>query len=776
MFLQNNLKNQIALLCVTLIFICSSTIMVSFWWYSSRYNQQQIDIDIEHAQHVFEQYLSSKEELLNTATQVLTQDQRFQQAIAMADEATIKNALHNHGQRIGADLMLLTQINGELIISDPRGVAGSQELIQSVEGLLKTPGSARFIEVDDVLYQAILVPVTAPRNLGYTLVGFKIDRVVTNELRRLTGLEVSFLADDNKLLISSLAVPDEQTLQDVLTSKKEHLFFWQRPNYLSLSIALKSIEDNPIRIILTASLPKMYAEFDKVMQTTLLWATVTMAIGLAAALNLSRTLIVPIQQLVTTAKRFAIGDYHSDFDTNTSTSSEVCDLLDAFADMGRQIKAREEQVLFQARHDILTHLYNRNTMIEFISGQIHMQQPFLLVASNIRDFKSINDNLGPQIGDHCLRTTADRLLQTTTTTDSLHARLGGDEFMSLIPLVSLTDVDQITQDLLSLLHRPVIVHELNLKLRFCLGVCVFPDNGKEAKTLVRRAIIALEDARKQGVAVRHYQEGEDEAHLERLAIVDSLTKAMHANDGQLFMHYQPKLNIKSGRVDKVESLIRWQRPGDGWVSPELFIGLAEQAGLIVELTQWVVHTVLTQLQSWRSQGVDIKAAINISAQDLLHSDFVPFMENAVRQHGVPPNRITLELTERDLMSDEEQGLIVLTQLQAIGFTLSVDDYGIGQSSLGKLKKLPVSELKIDKSFILKLDSSPTDQMIVQSTIHLGHNLGLSVVAEGVENEPSLELLKKMGIDHIQGYLLSRPIAAADFMTWLSDHNTLSKHA
>lgn len=765
--LQNNLKNQIALLCVTLIFICSSTIMISFWWYSSRYNEQQIEIDLTQAHNVFEQYLSAQEKLLLAATGLLAEDTGFQRAAVNTDSRTVNTLLRKHGERIDADLMLLTRLNGQVIGAEPESVDTSLALADTVQALMQVPGSARFVALHGSLYRVALMPVNAPRKVGYVIVGFAINRSVTEDLRQLTDLDVSFIAHDQGFIVSSLPAADTPSLNHTLNSRVDHLVVWQRPNFISRTLSVSSLASEPVTLILTASLPKLYAEFDRVINITLLWATVTLLIGLIAALFLSRTLIVPLRQLVTTAKMFAVGDYRSHFETTTTTSSEVRDLFNAFTEMGQQIKAREEQVLFQARHDILTQLYNRSTMLDVIAGHINLQQPFVLIASNIREFKSINDNLGPQTGDQCLRAIAERLLETAEENNSLHARLGGDEFISLIPLIKLKSADKIANKLLSLLHRPVMVHELHLQLRFCLGVCVFPDDGEDAKTLVRRTIIALEDAHKKGLPIRHYEQGEDEAHLERLAMVDALTKAMRADDGQLFMHYQPKLNVKSGCIEKVESLIRWQRPGHGLVSPELFIGLAEQAGLIVELTQWVVRTVLSQLNAWKEQGVDIKAAINISAQDLLHPDFVPFMQHSVHQYHIHPSSVTLELTERDLMRDEEQGLTVLIQLQRLGFTLSVDDYGIGQSSLGKLKKLPVTELKIDKSFILKLDSSPTDQMIVQSTINLGHNLGLSVVAEGVENEASLALLKSMGVDHIQGFLLCRPIAEDDFISWLA---------
>jgi EAL domain-containing protein (putative c-di-GMP-specific phosphodiesterase class I) len=235
------------------------------------------------------------------------------------------------------------------------------------------------------------------------------------------------------------------------------------------------------------------------------------------------------------------------------------------------------------------------------------------------------------------------------------------------------------------------------------------------------------------------------------------------------MTYQPKITLKQDEPLTVESLIRWQRKDVGFVSPELFINVAEQSGLIVELTQWVFETVVKQVADWVNEGIQINAAVNVSSQDLLHKDFLGFVKNCCRHFNVDPKQITIEITERDIMHDEAHGIVSLIALKQAGFQIAIDDYGIGQSSLSKLKGLPIDKIKIDKTFIQQLDRSPKDQLIVKSTIELAHGLGCKVVAEGVENKASMTILEELGCDYAQGYYITKPILAEQLIQWQQNY-------
>jgi len=296
------------------------------------------------------------------------------------------------------------------------------------------------------------------------------------------------------------------------------------------------------------------------------------------------------------------------------------------------------------------------------------------------------------------------------------------------------------------------------------------EHGTDAERLMRRTVMAVASAFKEQLAIRFYQDGEDEAYLYKLRLIDELKSALDKQgDSPLFMNYQPKLNITTGKVDKLEALIRWINNEGKFVNPELFVGLAEKSGLIVTLTRWVILQVVKQVAIWNQAGYDFKVSINLSAQDIEHEQFVQYLLDTVKQFKVNTTQITLELTERDLAENEALVATRLSHLKSLGFEVSVDDYGIGQSSLAKLKTLPVDELKIDKCFILKLNECKEDQDIVSSTISLGHKLGLRVVAEGVENKESLALLSHFQCDYAQGYYLSRPLSAEKLIQWYESY-------
>ena len=365
---------------------------------------------------------------------------------------------------------------------------------------------------------------------------------------------------------------------------------------------------------------------------------------------------------------------------------------------------------------------------------------------------------------------AKRICEYSEQIGGVNARIGGDEFLTLFPSQKAGQLKSSVMELMAQLQVAYLIRGLNISLRFSAGVVHCMSQGVNPDDLMRRVLIAVDTASSEQKNVHYYQEGEDEEHLERLAIIDELKQALFDDDGQLFMTYQPKLNIKTQCIDKVESLIRWQRKDGQWISPELFIDLAEQSGVIVELTSWVVKTVVSQVAQWQQMGISMQAAINVSAQDIAYPSFYSHLSKQLKAHQLSGHLITIELTERDIIENEEQGIKALENLKSLGVKISLDDYGVGQTSLGRLKSLPIDELKLDKCFILKLDQSKQDQYIVQSTVSLGHQLGFSVVAEGVENKASLDLLTQIQCDYAQGYYLSRPLKSEQFIQWLAQYN------
>ena len=317
--------------------------------------------------------------------------------------------------------------------------------------------------------------------------------------------------------------------------------------------------------------------------------------------------------------------------------------------------------------------------------------------------------------------------------------------------------------LLKLLRLPLDLTDTRINLGASFGLAIYPMHGTDAETLLRRADIALHEAKlsRQGVGV--YEPGRDELHLRQLMLIGDLRHSIVRE--QLSLQFQPKVELSSNRVLHAEALLRWTHAQLGPVSPDEFIPLAERSGFIRELTRHVIDRSLEQQRSWRDQGLSVGMAVNLSVMDLDDDDLPDFIRDCLSRHEVSPAQLILEVTESALMGDVHHALRMLDRLRSLGLRLAIDDFGTGYSSLAQLKRMPVDELKIDKSFMTQVTEGSDDAVIVRSTIELGHNMGLRVVAEGVEDELSLNLLKRLGCDMAQGYFLSRPLAGDAFLAW-----------
>ncbi|MGI5310154.1 EAL domain-containing protein [Rheinheimera sp. WS51] len=770
--MSNSLRNRIVILCVGLVLLTTVVSLLSFWWSTSKIQTQKVNQDISVAQNVYKQYLNSKENLLLTAAEVLTSDFGFKQAVATRDAATISSVLANHSQRINADLMLLLDLSGQLITTNNNEDSFTDDLQALLSELLNNTQQSNFVVLNGQLYQVILLPVKTPRTIAYSLVGFKITKDVATELKSLTGMEVSFIANQDNLAISSLVVqPINFRLINYFNSKTTRLFFGEYVVYKNREIKLSSLQNQSVIILLSADLTQSYQDFEQLIYLSIMLAIFTIFIGVVTSSLLANNLTTPLSELVVVAKQFAKGNYNFEFKSQKQ-STEITTLMYAFNNMGNDINKREQQISYQARHDALTGFYNRSAMLDVLSQKLIKNIPQIFVAIDIKGLRHINDKLGPRVGDDCLIAVAQRISGFSAELGGFHARIGGDEFLTVFPTAGETNIQQEIISLIAQLETRYTIQNLKINLHFSVGVVQYPLHGEMPEDLIRRVLIAVDNATHHNKNSHYYQQGEDEAYLERLAMLDELKQAINEDDGQLFMTYQPKLNMKLNQIDKVESLIRWQRKDGSWVSPDVFIDLAEQSGLILELTTWVIKTVISQVAYWQQKEIYLQAAINVSAQDIAFAGFHSTLINTLSQYNVTPSLITIELTERDMIENEEKGIIALEQLKAIGVKISLDDYGVGQTSLGRLKMLPIDELKLDKCFILKLDESQKDQFIVQSSITLGHQLGFSVVAEGVETAATLKLLKQMQCDHAQGYYLSKPLKADLLERWLEEYDAI----
>jgi len=430
------------------------------------------------------------------------------------------------------------------------------------------------------------------------------------------------------------------------------------------------------------------------------------------------------------------------------------------------IKQSEEKLELLAHYDFLTGLPNRllfnDRLRQAILRARRNQARFGLIYLDLDGFKLINDSLGHIIGDQMLKIVGQRLKKIIRETDTI-ARLGGDEFGLII-----TDIREpsilasIAQKIKEAISEPFCIRGYELFITVSIGITIYPDDGRDEVTLMQNADSAMYQAKAEGK--NNYNFFSSKLHKKvqrRLSIQNELQHALKKNQFVLF--YQPKVEIKTRKIVGAEALIRWQHPIQGLVSPDEFIPVAEETGLIYEIGQWVINDVCSTLKRWQARGQnDFHVAVNLSAQHFWFGDITREVHEAVKREGISPKFLELELTESMIMRDVKKSVQILNQLKAIGFKIAVDDFGTGYSSLAYLKRFPLDLLKIDRSFIEEFTSSEDAQVIVKTIIFLGHSLGLKVIAEGVETEEQLRMLEEFGCDQVQGYLFSPPIPAEEF--------------
>jgi diguanylate cyclase (GGDEF)-like protein/PAS domain S-box-containing protein len=422
----------------------------------------------------------------------------------------------------------------------------------------------------------------------------------------------------------------------------------------------------------------------------------------------------------------------------------------------------------QALHDALTGLANRTLFNDRIGHAVNPRRRTdarcAVAVVDLDGFKEINDSLGHAAGDELLVELSRRLESALRTSDTV-ARLGGDEFGILLAEIrSREDVLHAVERMRVAIEEPVALQGLSLSLEASIGIALYPDDGEDAESLLRCADAAMYHAKDEKSGSAFYDASRIRHGTPRVTLMGELRRALDRHE--LVLYYQPKAVLLDGEVHSVEALLRWQHPDRGLVGPDEFIPMAQQTGLIKPLTLYVIDAALRQCQAWLTDGLRLAIAVNLSARNLVDGDFPDQVTGMLERWEIEPDLLEFEITESAMLTDPGRTRLILERLSSMGIRLSIDDFGTGYSSLAYLKRLPVNEIKVDRSFVMNMDEDEDDATIVRSTIDLGRNLGLDVVAEGVESEQVWERLRTLGCTAAQGYYLSRPVPASELQAWL----------
>jgi len=486
--------------------------------------------------------------------------------------------------------------------------------------------------------------------------------------------------------------------------------------------------------------------------------------------KLNKSLLLPIEKITESISLDIVNSEKIHFPEKSSWEIHV--LVNAFNNMRKQVHHRQMVLEFQAMHDSLTGLPNRALLQDRLEQTIHQAErndtEMSLLLLDLDRFKDINDTLGHPVGDIVLRQVAKRLENCLRATDTV-ARLGGDEFAIITSYSNQSLIESFISRIVKDIERVITIEDQKLYVGLSVGVASYPKDGVDADTLIQHADIAMYSAKRGNKNQEFYKTEKDYYSADNLTLLADLKAELKNPTDKIQIYYQPQIDVLSGDIISVEALIRWNHPTQGFLPAEQIVRMAEQTGLISDLTYWVLRASLLEYARWNND--EITLGINLSVWNLQDIELIPFVNRVLHETRVKPEKITFEITESAVMNDPVRAREVLQHLSDMGIELAIDDYGTGFSSLAYLKLLPVKYLKVDKSFVIDMLEDENDAIIVHSTIELAHNLGLSVVAEGVESQEALVKLRELGCDYAQGYYLAKPMPAEEIEKWLNDYKS-----
>jgi diguanylate cyclase (GGDEF)-like protein len=706
--------------------------------------------------------------------EVLSLDYALRSAIAERDIGTVISVLRNHGRRVGASRMLLIDPDGRVEVNtDDTGTPMTTFPFPDLIERAYDQRTAAIVAINGKASWMVVVPIYAPQPVGLVVVNVPVDDALLAHMQTLSALprNVELAAEPVPGHWTRLASGSRHAgLVDSLTAD-HHGLPWkplltrvQGREFMVLAQRLKQPKHSvPVVAILGYSLDDALRPFRSVVTA---WATLLalgLGVGLLGAWLTARSVSRPVEALASAVRRIEAGDYH--VPPSTSRHDEIGQLATAFGTMADAVRLREARIRHQAMHDSVTDLPNR------IAAELTVDEALAidgtgagaLLMIGLTRVPEVTKTMGHALCDRLMRDSSQRIQQVAS--DVYLARTSDAQFMLWQPHCDQADAVALALRVLDTLNEPYQETDLSIDLLPSIGVAITQPAVSQASTLLRHAEVAQFKASGSSSGISFYDAEADPHRPDQLSLMGDLRQALDTD--ALALHYQPKLELASGRIDGAEALLRWEHPRRGLVPPETFIGMAEDTGNIQRVSLWVLARAVAQAKQWSELGLPLSVAVNLSAHDLDDMELPTRISRLLAIHQLPPGRLTVEVTERAVIGEPDTAIRVLRALAEQGLGIAIDDFGVGQSTFAYLRHLPVSEIKIDQTFVKQLATDVNDQIIVRSIVDLSHRLGYRVTAEGVEDQGALNYLASIGCDHAQGYFISRALPAADLSRFLA---------
>jgi diguanylate cyclase (GGDEF)-like protein len=711
---------------------------------------------LDAGSHAFSRLLDSNRRQLTFAAHVVAADYGFREAVSTRDTDTLVSVLENSGKRIGAAMVVLTSLDGEVMAASGSHLKpGTRFPLPPVQKDSMDGESASGVMVENGrVYQLVAVQVASPLPVAWIAMGFELDHDAATNLADITGLAVT-------LSVKSAGPGSGSRWTDMVSTLPAGAA--RSGDVVTRRIELSKSDRTEIVAVLSRSLAEARAPFESLTRVLFYIAAISLVAFAIAAFWLARNITKPLENLTRAVDRMRGGAY--DVALSVQRRDELGVLAEGLQLMQTAVQSRDKSIRRLAYEDSLTGLMNRTAFSAALGDALSEAggAPLAVAVINLDRFRRINEHLGYSVGDAVLTKMAARLAAVPSVNSAV-ARLAADQFAAFARLPDDGNLQAWGVSLVMALADPVFVEAQPIDITATLGLALAAEGAASADELMRCADLALERARREKRVLAVYEEALKPAARDQLSLLGELRHAVEHDELRLF--FQPKMELATGRVSGAEVLLRWQHPTRGLLGPAEFIPFAEQTGFIRRLTRWTLNHAVAQGALWHGAGRAVPLAVNISADDVADAQLDSRVASLLTRHQLPPTLLTLELTESGFIDDPTRALRMLDAIAALGVNLSIDDFGTGYSSLSLLARMPVHELKIDRSFVQGLESDAEFAHVVRSAIEMGHGLGLKVVAEGIETHQAAARLREFGCDIAQGYLYARPMALPAFEAWL----------